>query len=102
MTKLLFGKQEEIVCIVDVAVRAKDKGDLCLAYKTTTHFLGAGLYVTNDGYVLRVKESSSEYYPLDADAIRAHQTAFLRDVPRLLAPRPSTRDGHYGAPDVAK
>ncbi len=75
MGKLLFGRQEDLVCIVDVAVRAKDQRELCLAYKTTTHFFGAGLYVTNDGYALKVKGSRSEYYPLNSDAIRAHQTA---------------------------
>jgi hypothetical protein len=81
MGKLLFGKQEEIVCIADVSVRAKDKGELCLAYKTTTHFLGGGLYVTDDGYVLRVKQNSSEYYPLDSEGIRAHQAAGALPTP---------------------
>ncbi len=75
MGTLLFGTQEDITCIVDVPIRAKDKGDLCLAYKTSSHFFGAGVYVSDDGYVLKVKESKGEYFPLDESEIREHQTA---------------------------
>ena len=82
MAMLLFGTREELVCIVDVAVRVKDRGDLCLGYKTSTHFFGGGLYVSNDGYVLKVKQSSSEYFPLTSAEIRTHQTA--GDLPSPL------------------
>ncbi|MBS2014221.1 MAG: hypothetical protein JST00_15140 [Deltaproteobacteria bacterium] len=75
MGKLLFGKDETTTCIVDIAVTGRDHEPLCLAYKTTKTFVGAGVWMTDDGYVLRPRADSPGghgkgiYYPLDAKLI---------------------------------
>lgn len=64
MGRLYFGKSEDVTCIVDVAQKAPDGRDLCLAYKTTTYWLGAGVWVADDGHVLRIRDGASSYYEL--------------------------------------
>lgn len=75
MGKLMFGTQEDVVCITDVAIKGKDGEALCLAYKASTHFVAAGIYVTDDGYVLKPKDVAGRYYPLEPEALREYQAA---------------------------
>jgi|GEM_PF-4982885 len=66
MGTLLFGRDETTTCITDVTVVGKDHEPLCLAYKTTKVFVGAGVWLTDDGYVLTARgtHGKSGYYPL--------------------------------------
>ena len=68
MGRLAFGKDEVLTCLQDVDVRGKDGEALCLAHKKATFFVGAGVYVKDEGYVLRAK-GKDIYYPLAADDI---------------------------------
>jgi hypothetical protein len=80
--RLYFGRQEEIRCIHDVDIRGFDNEPLCLAYKTTTFHVGAGVRLTNDGYVLRARTSpQGHYYPLDDAAIRTYQSTGALPTP---------------------
>ena len=62
MGKLIFGNDESVECIQPVAVKGANGEALCLAYKTTTLFVGAGVYVKDDGYVLGI--SKGWFYPM--------------------------------------
>ncbi len=62
MGKLIFGKDESIECIQPVKLKGAEHEELCIAYKTTTLFVGAGVYMKDDGYVLAV--SKNYFYPL--------------------------------------
>lgn len=66
MGTLRFGKEEHLACIVDVAHEVEGQ-PVCLAYKTTTYWLGAGIYLSNDGYVLKPRERGGLFYELTPD-----------------------------------
>lgn len=76
---LLFGKDETTTCIADIAALGRDHEPLCLAYKTTKTFIGAGVWMTDDGYVLRPRAESVSgrgkgiYYPLSSHDITSMQ-----------------------------
>src|SRR4051812_13739050 len=72
MGKMFFGKDETLVCLRDVDFKASDGAQLCLGHKFTKTFFVAGLYLKDDGYVLKVR-SSDTYYPLDDAKVRALQ-----------------------------
>jgi hypothetical protein len=59
---LRFGKQEEARCIVRVEARGAQGELLCLAYKTSSYWLGAGVFLTDDGYVLKGLGPEKVYY----------------------------------------
>jgi hypothetical protein len=61
---LRFGKQENIVCIVDVDTLGPAGEPLCLAYKTTSYWVAGGVYLKDDGYVLQIRSNRNSYYPL--------------------------------------
>lgn len=79
MGKLLFGKDETTTCIVDIAAVGRDHEPLCLAYKTTKTFIAAGVWMKDDGYVLRPRAESVSghgkglYYPLSSHDITLMQ-----------------------------
>jgi hypothetical protein len=80
---LRFGKSEDITCIVDVGVKLPNEGrDLCLAYKTTTTWVGAGVWVSDDGYVLRLKNDTTMYYPLPEGAREGHLAGMPHPLPK--------------------
>lgn len=64
MARLRFGKHEEIRCIVDVTARGPHGEELCLAFKTSSYWVGGGVYLADDGYVLLPRGQSSTYYPM--------------------------------------
>ena len=49
MGALRFGKQETVTCIVDVAATGGEGEPACLAFKTTTYWVGGGVYLSDDG-----------------------------------------------------
>src|SRR5438874_354185 len=67
MGTLLFGNQEQLECIQAVPLKGAAGEPLCLAYKDTITFFGAGVWIKNDGYVLRVVGKDS-FYPVPTGA----------------------------------
>lgn len=65
MGTLRFGKDEKIHCIADLDVKGANGEATCLAYKTTTYWVGAGAYFKDDGYVVGLKTERG-WYPLEA------------------------------------
>ena len=81
MGTLLFGRDETITCIEHVKVTGQHSEPLCIAYKTTKLFVGAGVYVSDDGYVLGVESNSKSFYKLDAAEIQRLQGASMLPTP---------------------
>ena len=69
MGRLMFGKQENLKEIQDIALRGPEGEDLYLGYKTTSFFFGDGVYMKDDGYVLGIR-GQEQYYSLIARACR--------------------------------
>jgi hypothetical protein len=67
MGKMMFGADEKLECLVDVELKGKDGEALCLAHKFTKVFFVAGIYLSDDGYVLKIRDREA-YYPLPDDA----------------------------------
>jgi hypothetical protein len=84
MGKLLFGTEETVNCIRHVEVKGANNESLCLGYKTTKTFFGAGVRFTDDGYVLGVEAGSkiTSYIKLTSPEIERLQSASL--LPRPL------------------
>src|SRR5262249_36197493 len=79
---LLFGSDEHIECLVDIAAKGAKGEELCLAYKRTILFVGAGVKVSDNDYVLRPKQSNNEYYPMPPAAeLKELQAAGLLPSP---------------------
>lgn len=85
----LFGKEEKLVCIVDVPIKGGKGEELCLAYKTTMYALFVPAYFRDDGYVLAEKRSSHNFYPLPQGA----ELVALQESGAMPSPLP-----HYGIP----
>jgi len=64
MGTLRFGKEEKIHCIVDLDLKGASGEPTCLAYKTTTYWVGAGAYFKDEGYVVG-QRSQQGWYPLE-------------------------------------
>lgn len=80
MGKLIFGNDESITCIQPVALKGANGEELCLAYKTSTLFIGAGVFVKDDGYVLGV--SDNWFYPMpEAGQLKEFQSAGVMPDP---------------------
>jgi hypothetical protein len=54
MGKARFGKDETVECIVDVPLKGPNGESLCVAHKTSTYWFIAGVYLTDDGHVLKI------------------------------------------------
>jgi hypothetical protein len=81
MGQFHFGTSEDISCIVDVPFKDADDQALCLAHKTSTMFVFAGVYMKDDGYVLKIIKDDA-YYPLPpADELQALQTQGMLPSP---------------------
>jgi hypothetical protein len=90
MGKLLFGEQEKVTCITDVTLKGADNEALCLAHKTTTYFVGAGLYLKDDGYVLGIKgKADSSYYNMPTE----RELKEFQEAGSLPTPLPSYNIG---------
>ena len=85
---IAVGRREEIRCVADVAIGGSHGEPLCLAHKTTSHYAGLGVYVSDDGYVLGVPSASETYYPVTAEQLRTYQAegALSTPLPHYLIP----------------
>src|SRR5438477_11090147 len=79
---LLFGKDELITCIQHVEVKGPRDESLCLAYKTTKLFIGAGVWISDDGYTLRIENDPKHFFKVNAEQIAGMQNEGL--LPRPL------------------
>lgn len=78
MGKLMFGKDETLTCIQPVTLKGADGESLCLAFKTSKYFVGAGVYLKDDGYVLKATSQKDLYYPMPApEELKAFQAQGL-------------------------
>jgi hypothetical protein len=59
-----FGADETIHFIEDVKLKGANQEALYLGYRTKIQFFLAGLYLTDEGYVLGVKGDSKRYYDM--------------------------------------
>src|SRR5512140_3111537 len=77
----MFGVDETLECIQDISLKGGQGEPLCLGWKTSKFFVGAGVYLKDDGYVLKVPNANS-YYPLPYPAeLKAFQAQGLMPDP---------------------
>lgn len=82
MGKLMFGWDDKIECIQSVGVKGQDDEPLCLAYKTSKLFVGAGVYLKDEGYVLGDPAQRDRFYPWpEAAQVKSWQSAGLLPDP---------------------
>ncbi|MDP1822469.1 MAG: hypothetical protein Q8L48_04485 [Archangium sp.] len=82
MGKLMFGWDDKIACIQSVGVKGQDDEPLCLAYKTSKLFVGAGVYLKDEGYVLGDPAQKDRFYPWPEQAqVKAWQAEGLLPDP---------------------
>jgi hypothetical protein len=77
----MFGKQEEIHKLTDVDITGQQGEPLYLGYKTTTLFIVAGLYITDDGYVFGVRDKSDQFISTTPEEIAKFQAQGLLPNP---------------------
>ena len=81
-----FGKDETLHSIQEVAAKGPNGEALVLAYKTTTMWFFGPVYMTDDGYVLRLKSDYKKYVPAKPELVAAgtvtvsKRTACLADA----------------------
>jgi|GEM_PF-1528350 len=76
----LFGKSERIEEITDLETKGPNGEDIYLAYKTSGYYFFMGAYMSDEGYVLGIRGTSS-YYPLDGEQIKIYQESGLLPKP---------------------
>jgi hypothetical protein len=82
MGKLMFGWDDKISCIQPVELKGQDNEPLCLAYKTSKLFVGAGVYLKDEGYVLGDPAQHDRFYPWpEAGQLKKWQSAGLLPDP---------------------
>ncbi len=77
MGTLLFGTDDTITCIQHLEIKGPDNESLCLAHKFSKLFIGAGVKLSDDGYVLAVDSNKGKvttYFKLDAAKIKELQS----------------------------
>ncbi len=81
--KMMFGDNDTLHKIQDVEVTSPKGEELYLAYRTTIKFFVLGINITEQGYVLAIKDSEGQsYYPLDGTRIKELQNS--GDLPNPL------------------
>jgi hypothetical protein len=76
-----FGADETIHFLQDVTLKGANQEALFLGYLTKTQFVIAGVYITDEGYVLGVKGESKRYYnmPTGEELAGFQKGGFLPD-----------------------
>lgn len=70
-----IGKSETLRPLGESSFEVPGKGKFQLGYKFTTYWLVAGVWLTNDGYVLLPEGKSGQYIPLDSEKKAVFQKA---------------------------
>lgn len=76
-----FGADETTHFLQDVTLKGAKDEALFLGYMTKIQFFVAGMYITDEGYVLGVKGESNRYYnmPTGEELARFQKNGFLPD-----------------------
>jgi hypothetical protein len=72
MGAMTFGRDETVRCLQDLPVVGPGGKAMCLAHKHTVHYFLAPIYLTDEGYVLKVK-GADRYHPLSNEEITQMQ-----------------------------
>lgn len=76
-----FGNEETLHKLQDVEIVGAENEALSLGYKTTTHNILLPYTITDDGYVLVVRDDSKKFYTMTAEEIAGWQDAGLLPDP---------------------
>jgi len=79
----MFGTQDSFDCVVPKTFQGPNHDQVCLASKVSLHFVGAGVYLSDEGYVLKVS-GKEEFYSLTPANLKDLQSAQL--IPDPLPP----------------
>lgn len=66
--KLAFGEDQRVQRIQDIDLTGPDGEELYLARLISTYFVGLGVNIRDDGFVIGVKGKSKTYYPMPSDS----------------------------------
>ena len=72
MGTLMFGAEDHLECLQPIPTPSPKGEHLCLGYRFTMHFVGAPVYLTDHGYILKVV-GANRYYQLNAAGIAEGQ-----------------------------
>ena len=61
---MMFGKDETLKCIQPITLKGPKGEALCLGHKFSKRFFIAGVYLSDDGYVLGLQQDTSRFFPL--------------------------------------
>jgi hypothetical protein len=81
---LMFGYDDTISCIVDVPVKGPHDEALCLASRHTKLFIGAGVYLKDHGYALKVKSLNAYIEMPEGEELARFQESGM--LPKPLPP----------------
>lgn len=76
-----FGDQEKLTKIQDVEIVGAENEPLSLGFKTTTKNFLLPYTISDDGYVLVVRNDSERFYTMSAEEIAGWQTSGLLPDP---------------------
>ncbi len=79
---MMFGTDDNIHPITDVSVTGPEGQPMQLAHRVSLHFFVAGIYTTDEGYVLVEKGKTDLYYTLTPELIAEYQAS--NSVPNPL------------------
>jgi hypothetical protein len=77
----MFGTQEEIHKLQDVNITGQKGEPLYLGYKTSTLYVFAGVYITDDGYVFGLRDKSDNFITTTPEEIAKFQAEGLLPNP---------------------
>ncbi|MBL0214954.1 MAG: hypothetical protein IPQ07_13845 [Myxococcales bacterium] len=70
---MMFGSQDDLNCIVDISLQGASSEQLCLGFRVSMTFFIGGVWTSDEGYVLKVKNEKS-YYPMPSgDELKEYQ-----------------------------
>jgi hypothetical protein len=77
----MFGTQEEIHKLQDVTITSQQNEPLFLGYKTSTLYVFAGVYITDDGYVFGLRDKPDNFITTTPEEIAKFQAQGLLPNP---------------------
>jgi hypothetical protein len=81
MGRFSIGHNEELTCLTDVPLKGPNDEALCLARKTSTWFVLAGVYMKDDGYVLKVDGEAAYIQMPTGEELAGFQAAGMLPTP---------------------